>query len=59
MVRELTKSVVDDARRAADVIVAPFARWQPRQAPARTLLSGLNEVIASPTFLRHEVNRMG
>ncbi|HEV7393077.1 MAG TPA: ATP-binding protein, partial [Burkholderiales bacterium] len=53
-VRELTKCVVDDARRAADVIVRVRA-MATRQAPEQTLLSldeGIREALM---FLRHEV----
>ena len=56
--RELTKSVVDDARRAADIIVRVRA-MATRQAPEQTLLS-LDEVIREAlTFLRHEVQSHG
>ena len=57
-VRELTKCVVDDARRAADVIVRVRA-MATRQAPEQTLLS-LDEVIRDAlTFLRHEIQSHG
>ena len=57
-VRELTKYVVNDARRAADVIarVRAMATWQ---APEQTLLS-VDEVIREALlFLRHEVQSHG
>ncbi len=56
--RELTKCVVDDARRAADVI-ARVRAMATRQAPEQTLLS-VDEVIREAvTFLRHEVQSHG
>jgi len=56
--RELTKGVVDDSRRAADVIVRVRA-MATRRAPERTLLS-LDEVVREAlTFLRHEVQSHG
>jgi signal transduction histidine kinase len=56
--RELTKSVVDDALRAADIIVRVRA-MATRQAPEQTLLS-LDEAIREAlTFLRHEVQSHG
>jgi C4-dicarboxylate-specific signal transduction histidine kinase len=56
--RELTKCVVDDARRAADVIVRVRA-MATRQAPEQTLLA-LDEVIREAlTFLRYEVQSHG
>ncbi|MEA2877779.1 MAG: hypothetical protein QOF14_2975 [Hyphomicrobiales bacterium] len=52
--RELTQCVVDDARRAADVIVRVRA-MATRRAPERALIS-LDEVIREALlFLRHEV----
>ncbi len=57
-VRELTKCVVDDARRAADVI-ARVRTMATRQAPEQTLLS-VDEVIREALlFLRHEVQSHG
>jgi C4-dicarboxylate-specific signal transduction histidine kinase len=57
-VRELAKSVVADARRAADVI-ARVRAMATRQAPEQTLLS-LDEVIRDALqFLRHEVQSHG
>jgi len=57
-VRELTKCVVDDARRAADVI-ARVRTMATRQAPEPTLLS-VDEVIREALlFLRHEVRAHG
>jgi C4-dicarboxylate-specific signal transduction histidine kinase len=57
-VRELTKCVVDDARRAADVI-ARVRAMATRQAPEQRLLS-VDEVIREAlTFLRHEVQSYG
>jgi C4-dicarboxylate-specific signal transduction histidine kinase len=57
-VRELTKRVVDDARRAADVI-ARVRAMATRQAPEQTLLS-VDEVISEAlTFLRHEIQSHG
>jgi signal transduction histidine kinase len=56
--REMTKSVVDDARRAADIIgrVRTMAR---RQAPEQNLLS-IDEVISEALlFLRHEIQSHG
>jgi PAS domain S-box-containing protein len=56
--RELTKRVIDDARRAADVI-ARIRAMATRQAPEHTLLS-VDEVIRETlTFLRHEVQSHG
>ena len=53
-VRELTKCVVNDARRAAD-IMARVRTMATRQAPEQTLLS-VDEVIREALlFLRHEV----
>jgi PAS domain S-box-containing protein len=52
--RELTKCIVDDARRAADVI-ARVRTMATRQAPEQALLS-VDEVIREALlFLRHEV----
>jgi PAS domain S-box-containing protein len=52
--RELAKCVVDDGRRAADII-ARVRTMAMRQAPEHTLLS-IDEVIREAlTFLRHEV----
>jgi C4-dicarboxylate-specific signal transduction histidine kinase len=52
--RELTKSVVDDARRAADII-ARVRTMATRQAPEQTLLS-VDEIVGEAlAFLRHEV----
>ena len=57
-VRELAKSVVADARRAADVI-ARVRAMATRQAPEQTLLS-VDEVIRDALqFLRHEVQSHG
>jgi C4-dicarboxylate-specific signal transduction histidine kinase len=57
-VRELTKCVVNDARRAADVI-ARVRTMATRQAPEKTLLS-VDEVIREALlFLRHEVQSHG
>jgi C4-dicarboxylate-specific signal transduction histidine kinase len=57
-VRELAKSVVADARRAADVI-ARVRTMATRQAPEQTLLS-VDEVIGEALqFLRHEVQSHG
>jgi signal transduction histidine kinase len=57
-VRELTKCVVDDARRAAAVIVRVRA-MATRQAPEQTLVA-LDEVIREAlTFLRYEVQSHG
>jgi PAS domain S-box-containing protein len=57
-VRELTKCVVNDARRAADVI-ARVRTTATRQAPEPTLLS-VDEVIREALlFLRHEVQSHG
>ncbi len=57
-VRELSRSVVNDARRAADVI-ARVRTMATRQAPEQTLLS-LDEVIREALlFLRHEVQSHG
>jgi signal transduction histidine kinase len=57
-VRELTQSVVDDARRAADVI-ARVRTMAARQAPEQTLLS-VDEVICEALlFLRSEVQSHG
>ena len=57
-VRELAKSVVADARRAADVI-ARVRAMATRQAPEQTLLS-VDEVIGEALqFLRHEVQSHG
>ncbi len=57
-VRELTKCVVNDARRAADVI-ARVRTMATRQAPEQTLLS-VDEVIREALlFLRHEVQSHG
>jgi PAS domain S-box-containing protein len=57
-VRELTQCVVDDARRAADVI-ARVRAIATRQAPEQTLLS-VDEVIHEALlFLRHEVQSHG
>ena len=56
--RELTKCVVNDARRAADVI-ARVRAMATRQAPEQTLLS-IDEVIRDALlFLRHEVQSHG
>src|SRR4051794_18622025 len=56
--RELTKCVVNDARRAADVITRVRA-MATRQAPEQTLLS-VDEVIRDALlFLRHEVQSHG
>jgi PAS domain S-box-containing protein len=56
--RELTKCVVNDARRAADVI-ARVRAMATRQAPEQTLLS-VDEVIRDALlFLRHEVQSHG
>jgi PAS domain S-box-containing protein len=57
-VRELTKRVVNDARRAADVI-ARVRTMAMRKAPEQTLLS-VDEVIREALlFLRHEVQSHG
>jgi PAS domain S-box-containing protein len=57
-VRELAKSVVADARRAADVI-ARVRTMATRQAPEQTLLS-VDEVIRDALqFLRHEIHSHG
>jgi C4-dicarboxylate-specific signal transduction histidine kinase len=57
-VRVLTERVVNDARRAADVI-ARIRAMATRQAPERVLLS-VDEVIREAmTFLRHEVQSHG
>src|SRR3954471_788231 len=57
-VRELARSVVADARRAADVI-ARVRTMATRQAPEQTLLS-VDEVIRGALqFLRHEVQSHG
>jgi PAS domain S-box-containing protein len=57
-VRELTKRVVADARRAADVI-ARVRAMASRHAPEPTLLS-VDEVIADALmFLRHEIQSHG
>jgi PAS domain S-box-containing protein len=57
-VRELTKCVVDDARRAADII-ARARTMATRRAPEQRLLS-LDEVIHEAlTFLRHEAQSHG
>jgi PAS domain S-box-containing protein len=57
-VRELARSVVADARRAADVI-ARVRAMATRQAPEQTLLS-VDEVIRDALqFLRHEVQSHG
>jgi PAS domain S-box-containing protein len=56
--RELAKCVVDDARRAADII-ARVRTMATRQAPEQTLLS-VDEVIREALlFLRHEVQLHG
>jgi signal transduction histidine kinase len=56
--RELTRCVVDDARRAADII-ARVRTMATRQAPEQTLLS-VDEVIREALlFLRHEVQSHG
>jgi PAS domain S-box-containing protein len=56
--RELTKCVVNDARRAADVI-ARVRTMATRQAPEQTFLS-VDEVIRDALlFLRHEVQSHG
>jgi PAS domain S-box-containing protein len=56
--RELTKCVVNDARRAADVI-ARVRAMATRQPPEQTLLS-VDEVIRDALlFLRHEVQSRG
>jgi len=56
--RELTKRVVDDARRAADII-ARARTMATRQAPEPTLLS-VDEVIREALlFLRHDVQSHG
>jgi PAS domain S-box-containing protein len=56
--RELTRCIVDDARRAADVI-ARIRTMATRQAPEPTLLS-VDEVIREALlFLRHEVQAHG
>jgi PAS domain S-box-containing protein len=56
--RELTKSVVNDARRAADIIKR-VRTMATRQAPERTLLS-LDEVIREALlFLQYEVQSHG
>jgi C4-dicarboxylate-specific signal transduction histidine kinase len=56
--RELTKCVVDDARRAADII-ARVRTMATRQGPEQTLLS-VDEVIREALlFLRHEVRSHG
>jgi C4-dicarboxylate-specific signal transduction histidine kinase len=56
--RELTKCVVNDARRAADVI-ARVRAMATRQAPEQTLLS-IDDVIRDALlFLRHEVQSHG
>jgi PAS domain S-box-containing protein len=52
--RELSKAVVDDARRAADII-ARVRTMATRQAPEQTLLS-VDEIVGDAlVFLRHEV----
>ena len=57
-VRELTKRIVDDARRAADLI-ARVRTMATRQAPEQTPLS-IDELIReSLLFLRHEVQSNG
>jgi PAS domain S-box-containing protein len=57
-VRELTKCVVNDARRAADII-ARVRKLAMRQAPEQTLLS-VDEVLREALlFLRHEVQSHG
>jgi PAS domain S-box-containing protein len=57
-VREVTKCVVDDARRAADVI-ARARTMATRQSPERAVLS-VDEVIGEALlFLRHEVQSHG
>jgi C4-dicarboxylate-specific signal transduction histidine kinase len=57
-VRESTKCVINDARRAADII-ARVRTMATRQAPEQTLLS-IDEVIREGLlFLRHEVNSHG
>jgi PAS domain S-box-containing protein len=57
-VRELTKSVANDARRAADII-ARVRTMATRQAPEQTLLS-VDEVIREALlFLRHEIRSHG
>jgi C4-dicarboxylate-specific signal transduction histidine kinase len=57
-IRELTKRVVDDARRAADII-ARIRAMATRQASQQILLS-VDEVIREAlTFLRHEVQSHG
>jgi PAS domain S-box-containing protein len=56
--RELTKCIVGDARRAADVL-ARVRTMATRQAPEQTLL-WVDEVIREAlTFLRHEVQSHG
>ena len=57
-VRELTRRIVNDARRAADII-ARVRTMAKRQAPEQTLLS-VDEVIREALlFLRHEVQSHG
>jgi C4-dicarboxylate-specific signal transduction histidine kinase len=57
-VREMTQCVINDARRAADIIVR-VRTMATRQAPEQTLLS-VDEVIREALlFLRHEVQSHG
>src|SRR5262249_31842068 len=57
-VRELTKGVVADARRASDII-GRIRAMATRRAPEQTLLS-LDDVIREAlSFLRHEVEARG
>jgi C4-dicarboxylate-specific signal transduction histidine kinase len=57
-VRALTRCVVDDARRAADIIARVRAMGT-RHAPEQTLLS-VDEVISQAlAFLRHEIQSQG
>src|SRR3984893_15877909 len=53
-----TKCVVNDARRAADVI-ARVRAMATRQAPQQTLLSVAEVIRRAPLFLRHEVQSHG
>jgi PAS domain S-box-containing protein len=56
--RELTKCIVGDARRAADVL-ARVRTMATRQAPEQTLLSVDDVIREALTFLRHEVQSHG
>src|SRR5207248_7116169 len=57
-VRELTRRIVNDARRAADII-ARVRTMAKRQAPEQTLLSVDEGIREALPFLRHEVQSYG